>query len=320
MVTDSLATWAHGAQALALLSAAQERGYLTYLARPRTVPEFAAFSGLPGGTAEDVLAALVAHGVAAESDGRFSLTDDLAAALSGPSDLVAKIEEAELAARQVAAVIRTGKAPLTAAEAVIVGHANALRPTAAGAAALVEKLFESVPEMWQAMDGGRLLDVGSGVSGFVLSAATALPGLRATTIELVPEVAAVAVARARELGVADRIDARVTDARDFDEPAAYEAAFWAQPFFPEPTRAGTLAMILRSLRPGGLLLVQQLDAAPAGDQSAFTLRRLVAHAQGLAFARPIADVVAEAVTAGFEQIRTVVTDFGPIALLRRPLP
>nr|WP_221380216.1 class I SAM-dependent methyltransferase [Actinoplanes polyasparticus] len=318
MVTELLAAWAHGAQALALLNAAQQQGYTTYLAEARTPQEFAQFSGLPAATADDVLAALVAHGVAEQTDGRFRLTDDMTAALGGLVDFAAQIEEAVLGARMVDSVLRTGEAPLTAADALVVARANALRPSAPGAGALVEKLFESAPEMWQAMAGGRLLDIGSGVSGFVLTAATVLPGLRATTIELVPEVAAVAAARAEEIGVADRIDVRVMDAREFDEPAAYDAAFWAQPFFPSPVRAATLAMILRSLRPGGFLLMQQLDAEPEDVRPAFTLRRMVARAQQLAFARPLADLVAEASSAGFEPIRTVVTDLGPVALLRRP--
>jgi len=319
MVTESLASWAHGAQALALINAAQQRGYTTYLAEARTPQEFAQFSGLPAPTADDVLAALVAHGVAEQNDGRFRLTDDMAAARDGLVDFAAQIEEAVLGARLVDSVLRTGEAPLTPADALVVAQANALRPSAPGAGALVEKLFESAPEMWQAMAGGRLLDVGSGVSGFVLSAATVLPGLRVTTIELVPEVAAVAAARAQELGVADRIDVRAMDAREFDEPAAYDAAFWAQPFFPSPVRAATLAMILRSLRPGGFLLMQQLDAEPEDVRPAFTLRRMVARAQQLPFARPLADLVTEASSAGFEPVRTVLTDLGPVALLRRPL-
>ncbi|MCY1137967.1 class I SAM-dependent methyltransferase [Actinoplanes sp. Pm04-4] len=313
MVTESLASWARGAQALALLSAAQEKGYTTYLASARTAEEFADFSGLPARTAGNVLAALVAHGVAEEADGRFRLTEDMAGALGGLVDFAAQIDEAVLRARLVGSITRTGEGALTPSDALVVARANALRPSAPGAGALVEALFESAPEMWAAMADGRLLDVGSGVSGFVLSAATVLPHMRATTIEVVPTVAAVAAERASELGVSDRIDVRVLDARDFDEPAAFDAAFWAQPFFPVPVRAATIAMILRSLRPGGYLLVQQLDGPDA------PLRRLVAEAQQLPFAKPIDDVALELSAAGFELIRTVRTDLGPVALLRRPL-
>ncbi|MCO8271501.1 class I SAM-dependent methyltransferase [Actinoplanes sp. TRM 88003] len=318
MVTESLANWAHGAQALALVNAAQQRGYTTYLAEARTPQEFEQFSGLPARVAGDVLAALVAHGVVERAGERFRLTDDMAGALGGLVDFAAQIEEAVLGARLVDSAVRTGEAPLTPADALVVAKANALRPSAPGAGGLVAKLFESTPEMWEAMTDGRLLDVGSGVSGFVLSAATVLPRMRATTIELVPSVAEVAAARAAELGVSDRIDVRVMDAREFDAPGEYDAVFWAQPFFPEPVRAATLAMIRRSLRPGGFLLVQQLDAVPDEVRPAFTLRQLVAGAQQLAFARPLDDLVTEITAAGFELVRSVVTDLGPVALLRRP--
>jgi cyclopropane fatty-acyl-phospholipid synthase-like methyltransferase len=162
--------------------------------------------------------------------------------------------------------------------------------------------------------------VGSGGSGFVVNAATLLPSMRATTIELVPGVAAVPAAKAKKLGIDDRIDVRVMDARDFDEPSAYDAAFWAQPFFPAPTRAATLAMILRSLRPGGLLMVQQMEAEPseAAARAGFTLRRLVARAHDVPHARPIDELAAEVERAGFDLVRVTHTDFGPIALARRP--
>jgi len=322
VIAESLTAWTRGAQALALVSTANERGYLAYLTSPRSAAQFAAFAALPGGTAADILAALTELGVTEESDGRTQLSADLSAQLSGVTDFAAKIDEAALSARQVASVTSTGQAPLTADEALVVAKAFALRPTGGPqrAGALVEKLLEATPEMRNAISGGRLLDVGSGVSGFVLSAAAVLPGLRATTLELIPAVAAVAIARAKELGVDDRIDVRVLDARDLDEPSAYDAAFWAQPFFPEPTRAATLAMILRSLRPGGLLLVQQMNVEPtdAGAHAEFTLRRLVAHAHDVPHGRPLADVVAEAEQAGFEPLTITQTDFGPIALVRRP--
>lgn len=322
VITESLAAWARGAQALALLSTANERGYLKHLASPRTPQEFATFAALPERPAGDILAALAEHGVVEETDGRFQLTADTSAAFAGISDFGAKIEEAALFARRVASVTRTGEAPLTAGDALLVARAFALRPTGSTEAhAVIGRLLDATPEFRDATAGGRLLDVGSGVSGFTVNAATFLPGMRATTIELVPDVAAVPAARTKELGIDDRIDVRVMDAREFDEPAAYDTAFWAQPFFPEPTRAATLAMILRSLRPGGVLLVQQMDVEPteAEARAAFMLRRLVAHAHDVPHARPIAEVVAELEQAGFELMRVARTDFGPVALARRPL-
>jgi SAM-dependent methyltransferase len=188
-----------------------------------------------------------------------------------------------------------------------------LRP-GPGARAAVTTLLEPMPEMWEAMRHGWLLDVGSGVGGFVLTAATMLPGLRATTLELVPEVAAVAAARAKDLGVDDRVDVRCMDARDFVAPQPYDVAFWAQPFFPAPARPATLAMIKRSLRPGGLLLVQELETPSEGPGS--TMRRLVAGARGIPFARPIEELVAECAEAGFADARIIAAPFGRVALVK----
>ncbi|XVU21323.1 SAM-dependent methyltransferase [Actinoplanes sp. CA-054009] len=318
-VTETLGEWERGARALALLDAARERGYLAFLSEPRTAEEVAEFAGHPAG---DVLDALVAHGIAVRVDGKFQVEEGLAGALSAgaPVDFGAQIERAALLVRQVGDVVRTGASAVTGDESVVIARSVALTPNDA-ARGVVTQILDAVPEMREAISEGRMLDVGSGVGGFVLTAATLLPGLRATTLELLPEVAAVARDRAGALGVRDRVDVRVVDAREFEAVTPYDAVFWAQPFFPEESRAGTLAMILRSLRPGGILLVQQLDAEPVDDdaaRAAFTLPRLVARAQGLPFARPLAELVAEIEAAGFELVRTLEIDLGRIALLRRP--
>ncbi|MFI5890285.1 SAM-dependent methyltransferase [Actinoplanes sp. NPDC051513] len=313
-IDDQLAEWGRGAQALALLDAAFAQGWITFLAEPRDLASLAKLSQQDPDRVRDVLGALVANGIAVAESGRYRLAPDVAAAVAGdaPMDLGAKVANARLVARQVENVVRTGAAPLTAQEAVVVARSFAFR-AGPGSRAVVTMLFEPMPEMWEAMRDGRLLDVGSGVGGFVLTAATMLPGMRATTLEVVPEVAAVAAARAKDLGVDDRIDVRCMDARDFVAAQAYDVAFWAQPFFPADARAATLATIRRSLRPGGLLLVQELEAPSEGP--GFALRRLVAQAQGIPFARTIEDLVAECADAGFVDARVITSDFGRVALL-----
>ncbi|MFG1654892.1 hypothetical protein ACGFIE_33715 [Micromonospora sp. NPDC049275] len=47
------------------------------------------------------------------------------------------------------------------------------------------------------------------------------------------------------------------DAREFEESEGFDACFWAQPFFPAETRADTLRMVRRALKPGGILIEQE---------------------------------------------------------------
>lgn len=307
---ERLAAWARGAQALALLAAVHEQGWTTFLAQPRDIAAVAHFTGQNPDRVRDILAALVATGVVSpEPDGRYRWT--------APADAVDKVANARLVARQAAEVVRTGSATATPADALIVAHAFGFR-AGDDARARVETLFRPMPEMWEAIREGRLLDVGSGVGGFVLTVATMLPDMHATALEAVAAVAAVAAERAKLLGLDDRVEVLCRDARTFQATQPYDAAFWAQPFFPGPTRAGTLAMIRRSLRPGGLLLIQELEAPPADESLSpgFTVRRLVAHARGIPFARPIEELVAECEAAGFGPSRVIETGFGRVALLR----
>ncbi|BCB74667.1 hypothetical protein GCM10022251_74750 [Phytohabitans flavus] len=109
------------------------------------------------------------------------------------------------------------------------------------------------------------------------------------------------------------------DARDLDEVNAFDAAFWAQPFFREPARVATLHVIRRALKPGGLLVVQELEREPeAADLPAFTLRRLVYQGLGVPFALSAEQLAVEAESAGFELARQAATSFGRFAVLRRP--
>ncbi|MFF5079374.1 SAM-dependent methyltransferase [Actinoplanes sp. NPDC000266] len=315
---QSLASWQNGAHALALLHAALRRGYLHFLTDPRSATEVAQFAGYP---ADDLLTAFVAHGIVVRENDSYRLDPGLAAGLSPKTGvrLDAKIEGAVLTARQISEAVRTGSVSPDGTDSLVSARSVAFNPSDAARLA-VGKVLNAVPEMRDAIAHGRLLDVGSGVGGFVLTAATLLHDMRATALEVVPQVAAAAVRRAQTLGVADRVDIRAVDARNFEAPARYDAAFWAQPLFPEPVRPAVLAMMLRNLRPGGVLLVQQLYAAPARDvdQGAYALLRLVNHAQGVPFDRPLLDLVQECEAAGFALVRTMQIDVGRLALFRRP--
>ena len=139
-VTESLSTWEHGAQALALLDAARARGYLALLAAPRTAAEVAAFAGHPVG---DLLDAFEAHGIVVRVAGGFQLEPQLAGALSdgAPVDFAARIARAGLLARQVADVVRTGAAPVSPDESLVVARSVALTPNDAARTVVARSVY-----------------------------------------------------------------------------------------------------------------------------------------------------------------------------------
>jgi SAM-dependent methyltransferase len=189
-------------------------------------------------------------------------------------------------------------------DALTVARAWGGRSTPITRALFEDTLFPQVPEIPAAVRSGRWLDIGCGVATTTLTLATLIPSMRATGLELVPEVAAEAVARAAALGVGDRVDIRAMDARDFTEESAFAGGFWAQPFFPSASRPATLAMIRRALRPGALLLLQEMEPAPAPDQrAAYALRRPVFSGWEIPFGRTAEELATEAQDAGFDLIR-----------------
>jgi SAM-dependent methyltransferase len=83
--------------------------------------------------------------------------------------------------------------------------------------------------------------------------------VRAVGLEIVPEIAEEAKCRAKTAGLDKRVEVRCLDARALAERDAFDAAYGAQEFFDEAARAEVLAAILRALRPGGLLMLQELS-------------------------------------------------------------
>jgi cyclopropane fatty-acyl-phospholipid synthase-like methyltransferase len=181
------------------------------------------------------------------------------------------------------------------------------------------QLFAQLPELPEQVRAGRMLDVGCGVACASLTMATTIPEMRGVAVELVPTVAAEAVRRAEALGVSDRVEIRQMDARDVPERDEFVAAFWAQPFFPAAIRSATLATILRALKPGGKLFIQELEAVPTDeDRPAWTVRRLIAHGLGTRFGPTAEELAEEAVAAGFALDRIAVTGFGRMVIVSKP--
>jgi predicted O-methyltransferase YrrM len=316
---DEIERWSAGAQALALLTAVHERGWTRFLSTPQDLDGLAEFAKLPLVQLEEVVDTLQAHGVVRRDGTSVRLSppfEALAAddAWLGLSDVV---DNAAMTSQLIHEAILGAGAPRVS-DALVAARAAGGRPTPV-TTALFEELLEGLPEWREVMRAGRRLDVGSGVATTTLTLASMFPDLQTTAIEVVPEVAAEARQRAERLGLADRVGIRNLDARDFTAEAAFDSAFWAQHFFPEPTRAATLAMIRRALRPGAVLTVPEEDAGLQDtDQRSRTLRQLLRRHWGAPLDRSTDQLAAEAVAAGFTLVRTAPTSFGRFVLLRRP--
>jgi SAM-dependent methyltransferase len=230
------------------------------------------------------------------------------------------LDRSELMSRlSRSAVEEPGPLPLTEPDALVVARAAGGAAGSVTQALYEQTLLPQLPELTDVLKTDKWLDVGCGVACATLTMASLLPHFEAVAIELVPTVGAETVRRAEALGVTDRVDIRVMDARDLDEPDAFGGAFWAQPFFPEQTRAATLAMLLRVVKPGGLLMMQEMEPVPEEtERPAYTLRRLIAQGWGVPFGRTAEQLADEATAAGFEFDRLASTDFGRFVVARRP--
>jgi SAM-dependent methyltransferase len=131
-------------------------------------------------------------------------------------------------------------------------------------------------------DGDRHLELGCGVAGRILCVLQAFPTLTAVGVEQTPDLAAEAERRAVALGVADRFEVVCADAATTRLDGAFDIAFWSQFFFPQVSRAGTLATAYDALRPGGMLLAPLL-----GDPSVARSEPHGTSARGLALARVV---------------------------------
>ena len=310
-----------GAQFLALLAAVQEKGWLRFLATPRTADELAQFAGVPVGRVQDVLDALAANAVVDLEDGKARVSAPFSAVTADDAwiPLDDKLAQIDLESRLIReAVSSPDPLSLTENDALVIANAVGGH-TADVSLTLYDQLLAQVPELSELPRVGRWLDVGCGVACASLTLATRIPEMRTLSIELVPTVAAEARRRAEELGVADRVEIRLMDARDLTERDAFVGAFWAQPFFPLSSRPATLAVILRALAPGGKLLVQELEPQPSAEGvPAHSLRRLIGRGLGNWFGPTAEELAAEAVAAGFELDRIARTDFGRMVVARKP--
>jgi SAM-dependent methyltransferase len=111
---------------------------------------------------------------------------------------------------------------------------------------------------------GEILDIGCGFGLFSLYYAQLLPGVRFRGLDLDARRIAIATAAGRRLGL-DNARYTVGDARAYRADAEYAAAYMLDivHHVPPDTVEPLLGELHRSIRPGGRLLVKDVDTQPA---------------------------------------------------------
>jgi len=327
-----LNAWIAGEQALGLLLAAQTSGILDATMTPRTADDIAATTGVDGPRVADILRALDAHGVVVREGERYRLAPDYALLLA--PDAFQPLPDLLARSATLARVLEASAAPeraytgLAGEEALVLAQGLAPNPLSPAFVAYWAGLSAQLPELrarWDA--GGRHIEFGCGAGGALLGVAAAHPRLTAVGIEISPAVIPETRRRAAA-GVADRVEVRQGDACDGAEAAAYDSAFWAQQFFPAASRSATLAALVRTLKPGGFLLLPTFASGepPADDEAlhapagqAYALSRVRFGHWGVP-ALTVEALRAEAEAAGFAYLRRAPAPFPGsfILLLQSP--
>jgi hypothetical protein len=179
--------------------------------------------------------------------------------LEGMASLGAE-EAAGLAAQaaapihQVAALLRGGGQSWGAqSDEALFAQGRASAQGAAGFAQFGLPMLAGVREAFA--NGARMLDVGTGVAAMAVAYAELFPQLTVVGIDVLPRVLVLAAQTVAASSVSDRIVLRQQDVSDLDEPETYTLAWVPAPFIPESTLGAGLVRVVRSLLPGGWLML-----------------------------------------------------------------
>ncbi|GAA3548395.1 hypothetical protein GCM10022222_34970 [Amycolatopsis ultiminotia] len=311
--------WSTGAELVELLRTAHEAGWLSRLRNGTTAVALAASTGIPVESAADVLSVLGSAEVVEADGGSWHLTPSFAALVDGVAgvDLSATLASTDLTRAEIARAAEPANG-LDGAQALTVARDSGVR-VGPGAQALYGLIYQALPEYRGLLEqGGPVLDVGSGIGGTLLTTVSLFDQLHGVGVEVVAEIATELRSRTQAAGLADRVEIRAVDARELNDEGVFAASFWAQPFFAGDARPGTLAAIHRALRPGGLLLMQELFP-PLTEQAGARehLDQLFHRRAGATFGRSAEELAAEAEKAGFHDPEITTTALGRVLTVRR---
>lgn len=143
---------------------------------------------------------------------------------------------------------------------------NQGRASAMTGRALATKVVPALPGLAERLadEGGRILDVGTGVAALALALAHEFPRTEVVGIDILERVLDLARKElaGAEPDVADRISLRSLDVVDLTEQAAYDLAWLPAPFLAEAALNVALPRLRDALRPGGWIVVGTNPAAP----------------------------------------------------------
>ena len=112
----------------------------------------------------------------------------------------------------------------------------------------------------------HLLDIATGTGDVAVMACRAIPGLRVTGVDFVPEMVALALPKLVRAGVAGRVRLTLADAARLPfPPESFDAASIAFGIRNMPRRIEIMREIRRALKPGGSLFVLEMAPPPPGN-------------------------------------------------------
>lgn len=131
------------------------------------------------------------------------------------------------------------------------------RASAQGPPVFAERLFPRLTGLLEALQlpGAQMLDVGTGVAAMAIGYAQLFPALTVVGLDVLPRALALAADRVAAAGVGNRVVLREQDVRTLDEVARYALAWLPAPFLPPPVLSAAVPRVVRSLAPGGWLIL-----------------------------------------------------------------
>src|SRR5215470_10531298 len=114
----------------------------------------------------------------------------------------------------------------------------------------------------QFTDVRSFLDVGTGVGLLAIAAARIWPAATVTGIDIWEPSLEIAAGNIKAAGLADRITVRRADVTSIDEAGSYDCAWFPTFFVSEPVLDAAVPRLVRSLRPGGWLVLGRMAPPP----------------------------------------------------------